>query len=65
MGFLAIAVSNGIRSCLPIAITEMVIPLNYTRVENHSYICLVDSPSMEQTHQISEENSVSCEVNSL
>lgn len=49
MGFLAITVSSTIRTCLSVAITEMVIPLNNARQPNESLtMCSFDQSSTEQ-----------------
>lgn len=49
MGFLAIVVGYGMRVCLTIAITEMVIPQKHSATKNHSFICPVAASSDEQT----------------
>lgn len=57
MGFLGIVVSFTMRSCLSVAITEMVLPLNSSEMENNSTICYIDSISfdeMDGTKPVSE-----------
>lgn len=48
MGFLAVAVSHTMRICLSIAITEMVVKMNSTKVGSDSTICAVDSSLPEE-----------------
>lgn len=50
MGFLGIVVSFLMRSCLSIAITEMVVPVNNTGISNESLICPTDYLSLESAN---------------
>lgn len=52
MGFSAIAISFAMRSCLSVAITEMVIPVNSTGTQNNSLICPVDPVAVEERHHL-------------
>lgn len=52
MGCFGIAVGFGMRLCLSIAITEMVLPLNQTNNENHTFMCSFNESIVETNYRI-------------